>query len=65
MKKILNPNKNEWSALKQRPTRNFKEIEATVTQIFKEIQQNTLPFLTESNCQKSAFQMLNSKKELH
>lgn len=39
MKKILNPNKNEWSALKQRPTRNFKEIEATVTQIFKEIQQ--------------------------
>ncbi|ESU18828.1 histidinol dehydrogenase [Flavobacterium cauense R2A-7] len=39
MKKILNPNKNEWSALMQRPTRNFKEIEATVTQIFKEIQQ--------------------------
>lgn len=39
MKKILNPNRNEWSALTQRPTKNYKDIEATVTQIFKEIQQ--------------------------
>ena len=39
MKKILNPNKKEWSDLTQRPTKNYKDIEGTVTQIFKEIQQ--------------------------
>lgn len=39
MKKILNPDRNEWFALTQRPTKNYRDIEGTVTQIFKEIQQ--------------------------
>lgn len=39
MKKIINPDRNEWFALTQRPTKKYRDIEGTVTQVFKEIQQ--------------------------
>jgi len=39
MKTIHNPKKEDWSELLKRPTRTFKDIETTVDDIFKNIQQ--------------------------
>lgn len=39
MKKIYNPQPETWSEICKRPTQNFTDIEETVKQIFKEIQQ--------------------------
>jgi histidinol dehydrogenase len=38
MKKINNPKKNVWSEITKRPTENFNDVEATVKEIFKEVQ---------------------------
>ncbi|MGC1203819.1 MAG: histidinol dehydrogenase [Flavobacteriaceae bacterium] len=40
MKIINNPNKSEWSEILKRPTQTVDDIEATVNEIFKEVQQN-------------------------
>jgi len=40
MKTIHNPKKEDWSELLKRPTRTFKDIETTVDDIFKNIQQS-------------------------
>jgi histidinol dehydrogenase len=40
MKTIHNPKKEAWSELLKRPTRTFKDIETTVDDIFKNIQQS-------------------------
>lgn len=40
MKTIHNPKKEHWSELLRRPTRTFKDIETTVDDIFKNIQQS-------------------------
>ncbi len=39
MKKIYNPQPETWSEICKRPTQNFTDIEETVKQIFKEVQQ--------------------------
>ena len=39
MKVILNPNKETWSAILERPTKTVDDIEATVSKIFKEVQE--------------------------
>jgi histidinol dehydrogenase len=38
MNKIYNPNKTEWSELLKRPTQTVENIEATVTEIFNDVQ---------------------------
>ncbi|WP_034039821.1 histidinol dehydrogenase [Wocania ichthyoenteri] len=40
MKIINNPNKSEWSEILKRPTQTVNDIEATVNQIFDDINQN-------------------------
>jgi histidinol dehydrogenase len=40
MKKILNPPKNEWSSILQRPTQTIESIETTVTSIFEDVKRN-------------------------
>lgn len=40
MKTIQNPKKEDWAELLKRPTRTFKDIETTVDDIFKNIQQS-------------------------
>lgn len=40
MKIINNPNKNDWSEILKRPTQTIKDIEATVNQIFDDINKN-------------------------
>ena len=39
MNKIYNPNPENWSEILKRPTQTFENIEATVKEIFKEVQQ--------------------------
>ena len=39
MKKIYNPQPETWSEICQRPTQTFSDVEETVKQIFKEVQQ--------------------------
>ena len=39
MKKIYNPQPESWSEICKRPTQTFSDIEETVKQIFKEVQQ--------------------------
>ena len=39
MNKIYNPNPENWSEILKRPTASFENIEATVKEIFKEVQQ--------------------------
>ena len=38
MKKIYNPQPGDWSEICQRPTQTFTDVEETVKQIFKEVQ---------------------------
>jgi len=40
MNKIINPPKNEWLALLQRPTQTIEAIETTVTSIFDDVKRN-------------------------
>lgn len=40
MKIINNPNKSDWSEILKRPTQTIKDIEATVNQIFDDINKN-------------------------
>ncbi|MEQ3664563.1 MULTISPECIES: histidinol dehydrogenase [unclassified Olleya] len=40
MKTISNPNQSSWSDILQRPTQTVNDIEATVTQIFEDVQRN-------------------------
>ncbi|MCF6169270.1 histidinol dehydrogenase [Lutibacter sp.] len=40
MKKIINPQKDNWSILLQRPTQSIESIEDTVTSIFDDIKRN-------------------------
>ncbi|MFK7750595.1 MAG: histidinol dehydrogenase [Kordia sp.] len=40
MKKIFNPKPATWSAILKRPTQTVDDIEATVSQIFSEVQKN-------------------------
>ena len=40
MRKILNPPKNEWSSILQRPTQTIESIETTVTSIFEDVKRN-------------------------
>jgi histidinol dehydrogenase len=40
MQIIDNPNRSKWSEILKRPTQTVDDIEATVNQIFKEVQQN-------------------------
>jgi histidinol dehydrogenase len=40
MKLYNNPNKSIWSALLKRPTQTVGDIEATVTEVFKDVQNN-------------------------
>ncbi len=40
MKSIINPSKENWSQLLQRPTQSVEEIENTVLQIFKDVEQH-------------------------
>lgn len=37
MKKFVNPKKNEWPQILERPTQTFDEIESTVADIFKDV----------------------------
>ena len=39
MKKIYNPQPETWSEICKRPTQTFSDVEETVKQIFKEVQQ--------------------------
>ena len=39
MKKIYNPQPETWSEICNRPTQIFSDVEETVKQIFKEVQQ--------------------------
>ncbi|WP_291108190.1 histidinol dehydrogenase [Flavobacterium sp. UBA6195] len=39
MKKIYNPQSESWSEICKRPTQTFSDVEETVKQIFKEVQQ--------------------------
>lgn len=40
MKTIINPKRENWSTLLQRPTQSVEDIENTVNQIFQDVQQN-------------------------
>lgn len=40
MKTIINPSRQDWSTLLQRPTQSVEDIEDTVNQIFQDVQQN-------------------------
>ena len=40
MKTISNPNQSSWSDILKRPTQTVNDIEATVTQIFEDVQRN-------------------------
>jgi histidinol dehydrogenase len=40
METIINPKKETWSALLQRPTQSVEDIESTVNQIFKDVEQH-------------------------
>ena len=40
MKTIEYPNKKDWSTILQRPTQTVDDIEATVNQIFEDVQRN-------------------------
>ncbi|NOY48459.1 MAG: histidinol dehydrogenase [Chlorobi bacterium] len=40
MESIINPKKETWSVLLQRPTQSVEDIESTVTQIFKDVEQH-------------------------
>ncbi|MCH2193040.1 histidinol dehydrogenase [Kordia sp.] len=40
MNKIFNPQKNTWTEILERPTQTVDHIEATVSQIFSEVQKN-------------------------
>lgn len=40
MKKIINPPKNDWLKLLQRPSKNMETIEATVNAIFEDVKRN-------------------------
>ncbi|MFK5959494.1 MAG: histidinol dehydrogenase [Lutibacter sp.] len=40
MKKIINPDKNQWQILLQRPVQTIEAIETTVTSIFDDIKRN-------------------------
>ncbi len=40
MELIINPKKETWSVLLQRPTQSVEDIESTVTQIFKDVEQH-------------------------
>ena len=40
MKTILNPAKKDWSSILQRPTKTVDDIEATVNQVFGDVQKN-------------------------
>ncbi|WP_046745552.1 histidinol dehydrogenase [Kordia zhangzhouensis] len=40
MKKIINPQPETWSTILERPTQTVDDIEATVSQIFSEVQKN-------------------------
>jgi len=40
MNKIFNPQKNTWTEILERPTQTVDDIEATVSQIFSEVQKN-------------------------
>jgi len=40
MNKIINPPKNEWQVLLQRPTQTIEAIETTVTSIFDDVKRN-------------------------
>ncbi|MCF6294448.1 MAG: histidinol dehydrogenase [Flavobacteriaceae bacterium] len=40
MKTIINPKKEIWSVLLQRPTQSVEDIESTVNQIFKDVEQH-------------------------
>ncbi len=40
MKTISNPNQSSWSDILKRPTQTVNDIEATVTQIFEDLQRN-------------------------
>ena len=39
MKKIYNPQPETWLEICKRPTQTFSDVEETVKQIFKEVQQ--------------------------
>lgn len=39
MRKIYNPERSEWEALLKRPTKNVKDVERTVDQIFGEVKE--------------------------
>ena len=38
MKILINPNKNEWSEILKRPTQTLENIEATVSEVFNDVQ---------------------------
>jgi len=40
MKTILNPAQKDWSSILQRPTKTVDDIEATVNQVFGDVQKN-------------------------
>ena len=39
MQILNNPNKSEWSEILKRPTQTFTDVEETVKQVFKEVQE--------------------------
>ena len=40
MKKIINPDKKEWTTILKRPSKSVESIEATVTAIFEDVKRN-------------------------
>src|SRR5690554_3472103 len=40
MKTFINPNRNKWSSILQRPSKNIDSIEITVNQIFNDVKRN-------------------------
>ena len=40
MERIINPKREDWSEILKRPTQSVEDIEATVTEIFKDVEQN-------------------------
>src|SRR5690554_1849708 len=40
METFINPNKNKWSSILQRPSKNIDNIEITVNQIFNDVKRN-------------------------
>ena len=40
MKNILYPRRDQWSQILKRPTQTVKEIEATVNEVFEDVQLN-------------------------